>query len=82
MFDHKRREYSYISHKDHYPLELTGNMKRKMRPNTAHPSKDQNQDLLSFGNNDTFRQKLANKIADNYQDLKCVIPVELDSNKK
>jgi hypothetical protein len=32
MFDSKPRDFSYMTHRENYPLEITGTMKRRARP--------------------------------------------------
>lgn len=38
MIDSKPRSFSYVSHKDSYPLELKGNMRRRSRPQSSAPT--------------------------------------------
>lgn len=36
IIDSKPRDFSYIQHKETYPLELKGTMKRKSRPQSSN----------------------------------------------
>lgn len=76
QLDTKPRDFSYINHKQNQPLELKGTMKRRQqRPNSTHPLTSQNNTMS------LIKEELATKIVENYQNLKSIVPVDLNYNK-
>lgn len=69
----KARDFSYIQHKNGMPLELKGTMKRHVRPLSSN---------LITSNTVVVRNDLVSKIVENYQDLKSVLPFDLENKKR
>ena len=82
MLDTKPRDFSYVNHKDKYPLELSGTMKKRQRFPIAKENACDKMNALTFGAGETGKKKLLDRITENYQDLKSVIPMDYDVNLK
>lgn len=67
--DKRPREFTYLNHKDNFPLELTGNMKRHTRPLSSIPLSNIS-NTMPIAND----SKLATQVVRNYQNLKSVVP--------
>lgn len=77
--DTKPRDFSYINHRNNYPLELKGTMKAHRQPQQSYQSMSHSRNTET---KDNPSPALADRIVNNYMDLKSVIPVDLSPNKR